>query len=657
MMPPTQKFEDFTVARSQIADALEKVAACYSKLEARPRAELLLKQKASLLNDTFKVLVIGEFKRGKSTLINSMLGQKVLPAKVPPCTAVITRVRYGDKRSATLVHRDRSPDTTIDLEANPAALADHLTIKTKKMQADGGTSEESPYLSADVFFPLELCRLNVEIVDSPGLNENKVRTEVTREFLFQADALMLVLSCEMFLSESEVKFLETELKDRDLRDVFFVCNRYDAVRDSQEDLEDLQIRLKRHIEPLTKGQSRVFFVAARDALEGRLNGNPQLLASSNLLPLEAALEAFLATERGRVKLGTPYRICNQAVTEALVQLLPQRENLVMQPVEQLKSKLESERPRLAEAQKQHERILRTVERRSDAMILKAEGALRTFISEIETGLAVQSGVGKISNWQALFNGKAAAQEIATGLENWVSEETHRWEKTVLAPVIENEWKSLLSELNEQAEEFMANLESIKTQLNFEIKPSTQLQPREDEASALNRMFGAGMGLLLSGPGGLIEGAALGTGRMAKGAAINLAAAFALSLAGLGLPVIAPVIIGLSVVRTFMGAQSNIAALRKTVSEKVATELRAAYPKMEAALRDQVVSVSKPFAAKLEERMTTMVDEIRGQVQSVIRDREQQQQSAEQQLAEIKAVRATLCAVQNELHDVAARLSL
>ena len=48
-------------------------------------------------NDTFKIQVIGTFKNGKSTFINSLLGEPVLPAYALPCTAVINEVKYGEE--------------------------------------------------------------------------------------------------------------------------------------------------------------------------------------------------------------------------------------------------------------------------------------------------------------------------------------------------------------------------------------------------------------------------------------------------------------------------------------------------------------------------------------------------------------------------------
>ncbi|MCC3771121.1 dynamin family protein, partial [Streptomyces sp. UNOC14_S4] len=52
--------------------------------------------------DAFRVMVVGDFKRGKSTFVNALLGAQVLPVKAVPATAVITEVKFGEPPAARL---------------------------------------------------------------------------------------------------------------------------------------------------------------------------------------------------------------------------------------------------------------------------------------------------------------------------------------------------------------------------------------------------------------------------------------------------------------------------------------------------------------------------------------------------------------------------
>ena len=69
-------------------------------LGREPVADRLLAELDALHQHRFRVVVIGEFSRGKSTFVNALLGQKLLPAKIRPTTAVLTSVRHGEDPDA-----------------------------------------------------------------------------------------------------------------------------------------------------------------------------------------------------------------------------------------------------------------------------------------------------------------------------------------------------------------------------------------------------------------------------------------------------------------------------------------------------------------------------------------------------------------------------
>jgi len=92
-------------ARAQLRHVLSALAEVADAAD-RPRVDELLRR---LDADVFRVLVAGEAKRGKSTLINALLGQEVLPTGVVPLTAIPTTVAHGPvpELLVTLAHRRR----------------------------------------------------------------------------------------------------------------------------------------------------------------------------------------------------------------------------------------------------------------------------------------------------------------------------------------------------------------------------------------------------------------------------------------------------------------------------------------------------------------------------------------------------------------------
>ena len=77
-------------------------------------------------NEIFRIIVVGGFSRGKSSLINALLGEKLLPAKLTPTTALLTFIRYGEVPEAILFYKDeRITPKTVPLDQ----LRDYLIIQ------------------------------------------------------------------------------------------------------------------------------------------------------------------------------------------------------------------------------------------------------------------------------------------------------------------------------------------------------------------------------------------------------------------------------------------------------------------------------------------------------------------------------------------------
>lgn len=125
---PITSYEDVKIKRAQIMQALQGVAHELDCLHEMGLNDLdvqeVLDVKDRLEKDNFKVLVIGEFKCGKSTFINALMGKKILPSYSTPCTAVINEVVYGRDEQATLYFKDKKKDAdrpAFGAEMRPAA--------------------------------------------------------------------------------------------------------------------------------------------------------------------------------------------------------------------------------------------------------------------------------------------------------------------------------------------------------------------------------------------------------------------------------------------------------------------------------------------------------------------------------------------------------
>jgi GTPase SAR1 family protein len=233
-----------------------------------------------LERDRFHLVVVGEFNHGKTTFVNALLGESVLPVGVTPTTAVIHHIVYGDRPNAKVVLASGSEEG--------------LPFEDVRSFATGGSRAADPVSYLEVQYPAELLKERIVLVDTPGVNDlSLTRAEITYGYIPRADAVLFVLDAGQPVKESERQFLEHQLigKSRD-KIVFVVCK--SDIWSEEEKAEALGY-VKNRLGGLVRDPP-VFAVAAQAALGGRRG-------ESGLDELVTHLTRFLAEERGRILLG------------------------------------------------------------------------------------------------------------------------------------------------------------------------------------------------------------------------------------------------------------------------------------------------------------------------------------------------------------------
>lgn len=204
----------------------------------------------------FHIAVAGEFKRGKSTLVNALLGRALLPTGVVPLTAVATEVHFGSKIGTVVVYGDgrREPVAETDLAeyvaeaANPGNRRGVQRVELYVEPGAGGGWAES----------------GLVLVDTPGFaSVHEHQTAAATAALAEADGAVVVLSVDSPLSHGERSLLAT-LADRQAA-LFVVVNKCDHL-DAAE-LADVRTYLDGQVRGLIGEEARMFYVAARTALD------------------------------------------------------------------------------------------------------------------------------------------------------------------------------------------------------------------------------------------------------------------------------------------------------------------------------------------------------------------------------------------------------
>ncbi len=274
---------EYEQIKFEFAEVLRSVQT-YVPRDRHDQHERIRELFSRLAEDCFNLVVVGRFSRGKTSLMNAILGTDRLPTGIRPLTSVITTVAYGSKGQAVIKFIGFHIDRKIPLEELPG----YITEK-------GNSGNVRRVRVAEVQLPAEFLRRGFYFVDTPGLGSPiAANTRTTEEFLPEADALLLVTSYEAPLSDEELRTIRAAARRR----VFVVVNKQDLV--SSAERADVLAYLREQLEGLLGNTVlRIFSVSARDGLEAKQSSDQQRLVASGIPALEDELVRFLIEEKSR----------------------------------------------------------------------------------------------------------------------------------------------------------------------------------------------------------------------------------------------------------------------------------------------------------------------------------------------------------------------
>jgi small GTP-binding protein len=279
-MTDTTMMESYREHKEQVTATLSRLAELAGELGMRSlRADIEGVRLPKLAEDRFNLVVLGEFNHGKSTFVNALLGEEILPVGITPTTATINHIIWSEEPRARAVLRDGGTE-----EVNPAELADWVTL-------DGDRSEGIRYV--ELCYPGEILRNKVTLVDTPGVNDiNEARAEITYSYIPRADAVIFLLDSTQVLKRSERAFIQQRLLRRSRDKLIFVLGKADLL--DGEELAEATAFAQEHLNELVEDPV-IFAISPRKHIEGDVE-------KGGMEPLLEFLRSYLNEQRGRVLL-------------------------------------------------------------------------------------------------------------------------------------------------------------------------------------------------------------------------------------------------------------------------------------------------------------------------------------------------------------------
>lgn len=257
-----------------------------------PLCDRLAALRQRLQRQHLQVAVLGQFKRGKSTFVNALIGGAVLPTGVVPLTAIPTFISWSEEPTVHVRFADRRPP-----ERFAAADAEGLRdILSGFVTEEANPKNRLGIERVEVFYPGAVLSGGTVLIDTPGIGSTLTHnTEAALRVLLECDASLFIVSADPPITEAELNYLR-RLKPKIGR-IFFVVNKVDyLVGDERRAVVEF-LRKVLTDEALIDPGSTIFSVSAKSGLLARRMEDREAWKLSGMADIEQQFETYLATEK------------------------------------------------------------------------------------------------------------------------------------------------------------------------------------------------------------------------------------------------------------------------------------------------------------------------------------------------------------------------
>lgn len=327
-----QDYGNLPGKRSATADGasrLLRLADLAEELETAPVAEEARELAARVAEGRFYVACVGQFKRGKSTLLNALVGHEVVPTGYVPVTAVPTVIRFGDVLHARVRMCDGS--------WQDVAMADLKEYVTEELNPENKKGVDG----AEVYVPSSLLASGMCFVDTPGLGSVFTgNTATTQAFIPHIDAALVVVGADPPIAGEELALVEAV--GRQVQELILVINKADRTTDPER---AAATKFTRAIleKRLHRPMGEVLEVSAAERIENRgpLRDWEKLLASLQHLVQDSGRNLVRAAgDRGL-----------QRLSEQLLAVISEDREALQRPVEDSERRIELMKQTIGEAER------------------------------------------------------------------------------------------------------------------------------------------------------------------------------------------------------------------------------------------------------------------------------------------------------------------
>ncbi len=352
--------KEYNERKAAVIELLKGCINFYTGLEKAEQVSTLEDLESNVKNGRFSIVVVGQFSAGKSTFLNSLMGEKYLPSFTTETTATVNFLRSVNESPTG------QPLIRVNYKGGDKEECDDVTLENiEKFVSTRGDNVAQKIESVEVFLDSPYLNDGVSLVDSPGLNGVlEGHEQITNEQIKRSHAAIFMFNAKQPGSKTDYEKLNHLLKG--CNSVLIVLNQKDLIKESEQTMEEVVDTLKKNYSKWfdTKDLPEIFPISAYQALVARsarsldYNGKDnfseserkQLLDSSEIEKFEDRLTRYLTQgEKARKELLSPVEKVRTFLQETETSLSERIEELtnttdadeVRLQISQLKDELDS----------------------------------------------------------------------------------------------------------------------------------------------------------------------------------------------------------------------------------------------------------------------------------------------------------------------------
>jgi GTPase Era involved in 16S rRNA processing len=445
--------ESYVEARNCLLEGLENLHQLISQRKDESAAKATQELIAKLLDGHFNLAVLGQFKRGKTTLINALLGSRLLPTAVVPLTSIITMIKYGNNLKIEVLFKNG-----VRKEITIEQLPDYVTER-------GNPENQKGVQYAEVHYDSPYLRDGVQIIDTPGIGSTyEHNTDVTYNYLSKVDAAVFLVGVDPPISQVEYNFLNDIRKH--VNKIFFLQNKIDQM-DEKDRAESLEFTKGVIEEKASLKDIKIFPISAKVALEARLNNNQEKMDGSLISDVEKALNDFLMKEKGKAVLSSALNNTLKILSDEMMSIELEMKATSI-PLEELKKKINEfnvQKEKISRDKQDFEYLLRG---EKEKLISVLESDLKNFVEAKVPELTkkMEEHYKKHKNKDKTELTKAIDQAMKQEVENIYNE----W-RTLEEDKLTKEFETISRRFSSKANEIIAYIKKLSSDI-FDIKVET-----------------------------------------------------------------------------------------------------------------------------------------------------------------------------------------